>query len=204
MQCRYRPLSLSIRVDCAPLRQRAVIAPEINQRRASFLMPGKAQHTSNQDGVIAGFLHALECAFEHRQRIGQRRRPQFRLDQRDAVEANVRPGRARRADTSLWPVPRMLTVKPVARAKRSWRCERRSMHHSTKGGSSDTEVKEFTVMPICATVCVCAAGGHHRHAGRKTAQRLSKSPVSKSMAIANLKQRLLHTRLRGVMHDPPR
>ena len=46
------------------------------------------------------------------------------------------------------------------------------MHHSTSGGSSETEVKELTVMPIWDGL----AGGrrHHRDPGGKAAQSLAK------------------------------
>ena len=53
-------------------------------------MAGKAQHPADQNGVVAGILHAFAGAFEDRQRIGQRRRSQFGRDQRDAVQTDVR------------------------------------------------------------------------------------------------------------------
>src|SRR5665213_2626856 len=46
-------------------RQRAVASAEIDQRRACAIMAGKAQHTADHDGVVAGILHAFEGAFEY-------------------------------------------------------------------------------------------------------------------------------------------
>src|SRR5471030_892180 len=71
------------------------------------------------------------------------------------------------------------------------------MHHSTKGGSSDTEVKLLTVIPIwdvCADPAVITAipVGKQPRAARKAL-------VSKS--ICHLGRVPLHTRLMGIVHD---
>src|SRR5665213_1195602 len=71
------------------------------------------------------------------------------------------------------------------------------MHHSTRGGSSDTEVKLLTVIPIwdvSAEPAVMTA----IPVGKKPSA--SRNPlVSKSISHPGLPP--LHTRLRGGMHD---
>ncbi len=49
------------------LRQRAIAAAEIDQRRARPVVRQEAQHPADQNRVVAGVLHALAGAFEHRQ-----------------------------------------------------------------------------------------------------------------------------------------
>ena len=80
------------------------------------------------------------------------------------------------------------------------------MHQSTKGGSSETEAKLLTVIPIwdasaAATVITAMPVGKHPKACRKAL--VSKGfGASPKVSITHPKCPRLHTRLRGVMHDP--
>src|SRR2546425_13035413 len=54
-------------------------------------------------------------------------------------------GLANRFDSACWPVESTLTAKCEACSKAARRLERVDKQNSTSGGSSDTEVNEFTV-----------------------------------------------------------
>ncbi|MNJ57215.1 hypothetical protein D3C77_527970 [compost metagenome] len=54
---------------------------------------------------------------------------------------------AKRSDMAWSSTGSIWTANRSAPAKASWRSDFTSRHHSTSGGSSDTEVKLLTVMP---------------------------------------------------------
>src|SRR5215510_10349769 len=58
-------------------------------------------------------------------------------------------GFANRFDSACWPDASTLTVKCGAFSNAGSRLERVERQKSTSGGSSDTEVNEFTVTPVC-------------------------------------------------------
>src|SRR6185437_9589289 len=66
-------------------RERAVFAAEIYERIAFFLTI-EPHHASDEDRVIAAFMHRMAFAFEHRKRIGERRRAGFCFGQREIFE----------------------------------------------------------------------------------------------------------------------
>src|SRR2546426_11398746 len=65
-------------------------------------------------------------------------------------------GLANRFDSACWPVESTLTVKCEACSKAARRLERVDKQNSTSGGSSDTEVNEFTVTPVWPPAAVQA------------------------------------------------
>src|SRR5262245_454219 len=58
-------------------------------------------------------------------------------------------GLANRFDSACCPVASTLTVKCDASSNAGRRLERVERQKSTSGGSSDTDVNEFTVTPVC-------------------------------------------------------
>src|SRR5215218_2870603 len=73
------------------------------------------------------------------------------LPQRNLTPSQVlHEGRANWFDSACCPLASTLTTKWLACSNAARRLERVDRQNRTRGGSSDTEVNEFTVTPVCS------------------------------------------------------
>jgi hypothetical protein len=103
----------------------------------------------DDDPVIAGGMLDDDLAFERGEGVGEQRYAVASGLPIKAGEA-VRAGRGRTLCEALLVLPEMFTPKRRARRMRDHVSELRAGQNDTRGGSSETDVSEFTIKPAGA------------------------------------------------------